>query len=217
MHIFSCPNLWLRSCSKCYGMDCFGIHTSIHFTHVQTCDYIRVQSATKWTASVPTSLMSKPVVTFVFKVLRNGLLRYILHTCPNLRLRSYSKCYGMDCFGTYLTHAQTCDYVRVQSATEWTASVRTSLMSKPVVTFVFKVLRHGLLRYTYFNTLHTCPNLWLRSCSKCYVRLQECRYSHTQQKVKWLLDQWVCGVNMKLKVTIHIHSLSFLEKLAALF
>ena len=25
-------------------------------------------------------LMSKPVTTFVFKVLRNGLLRYILHT-----------------------------------------------------------------------------------------------------------------------------------------
>ena len=32
--------------------------------------------------------------TFVFKVLRNGLLRYILYTCPNLWLRSCSKCYG---------------------------------------------------------------------------------------------------------------------------
>ena len=31
----------------------------------------------------------------------------------------------MDCFGTYLTHVQTCDNVRVQSATEWTASVHT--------------------------------------------------------------------------------------------
>ena len=29
----------------------------------------------------------------------------------------------MDCFGTYPTHAQTCDNVRVQSATQWTASV----------------------------------------------------------------------------------------------
>ena len=29
----------------------------------------------------------------------------------------------MDCFGTYSTHAQTCDNVRVQSATQWTASV----------------------------------------------------------------------------------------------
>ena len=32
---------------------------------------------------------------------------------------------GMDCFGTYFTHAQSCDNVRVQSATEWTASVHT--------------------------------------------------------------------------------------------
>ncbi len=31
---------------------------------------------------------SKPVMTFVFKVLRNGLLRYILYTCPNLWWRS---------------------------------------------------------------------------------------------------------------------------------
>ena len=28
--------------------------------------------------------MPKPVITFVFKVLRKGLLRYILCTCPNL-------------------------------------------------------------------------------------------------------------------------------------
>ena len=32
----------------------------------------------------------------------------------------------MDCFGTYFTHAQSCDVTRVQSATEWTASVHTS-------------------------------------------------------------------------------------------
>ena len=31
----------------------------------------------------------------------------------------------MDCFGTYLTHVQTCNVTRVQSATEWTASVHT--------------------------------------------------------------------------------------------
>ena len=52
----------------------------------------------------------------------------------------------MDCFGTYFTHVQTCDDVRVQSATEWTASVHTLHMSKPVMTFVFKVLWNGLLR-----------------------------------------------------------------------
>ena len=41
--------------------------------------------------------------------------------------------------GTYFTHAQTCDNVRVQSATQWTASVHTLHMPKPVITFVFKV------------------------------------------------------------------------------
>ena len=61
-------------------MDCFGTY----FTQVQTCGQVRVQSATQWTASVHTLHMSKPVVTFVFKVLRNGLLRYMLYTCPNL-------------------------------------------------------------------------------------------------------------------------------------
>ena len=123
---------------------------------LQTCDNVRVQSATQWTASVHTLQMSKPVITFVFKVLRNGLLRYIRRTCPNLWQRSCSKCYAMVCFGTYFTHVQTCDNVRVQSATQWTASVRTLHISTPVTTFVFKVLRNGLLRYIF----HTCPNLW---------------------------------------------------------
>ena len=87
----------------------------------------------------------------------------------------------MDCFGTYFTHAQSCDNVpvpsatewtasvhtlhmpkavitfmfKVQSATEWTASVHTLHMPKAVITFVFKVLRNGLLRYI----LYTCPKL----------------------------------------------------------
>ena len=43
------------------------------------------------------------------------------------------KCYGMDCFGTYFTHVQTCNVTRVHSATEWTASVCTLHMSKPVM------------------------------------------------------------------------------------
>ena len=47
-------------------------------------DNVRVQSATEWTASEHTLHMPKPVITFVFKVLRNGLLRYILYTRPNL-------------------------------------------------------------------------------------------------------------------------------------
>ena len=94
-------------------MDCFGAY----FTHVQTCDNVRVQPTTQWTASELTLHMSKPVITFVFKVLCNGLLRYILYTCPNR------------------------DKVHVQSATQWTASVHTLHMSKPVTTFVFKVLQ----------------------------------------------------------------------------
>ena len=53
-------------------------------THAQTCDNVRARSATEWTASVHTLHMPKPVITSVFKVLRNGLLRYILCTCPNL-------------------------------------------------------------------------------------------------------------------------------------
>ena len=100
----------------------------------------------------------------MFKVIRNGLLRYILYTCPNKWCNACSKCYGMDCFGTYFTHVQTCDVTRVQSATERTASVHTLHMSKPVMPLVFKVLRNGLLRYI----LYTCPNLWWNSCSKCY-------------------------------------------------
>ena len=43
------------------------------------------------------------------------------HTCWMLR------------FGTYFTHAQTCNATRVQSATEWTASVHTLHMPKHVM------------------------------------------------------------------------------------
>ena len=175
----TCPNLWWRSCSKCYAIDCFGTYLkhvqtcddvrvqsatqSTASVHVQTCDDVRVQSATQSTASVHTWNMSKPVI----------------------RWRSCSKCYAIDCFGTYLkhvqncddahvqsatqstasVHVQTCDDVRVQSATQSTASVHTWNMSKPVMTLMFKVLRNRLLRYI----LETCPKLWWRSCSKCYA------------------------------------------------
>ena len=83
---------------------------------------------------------------------RNGLLRYTIHTsCPKLWCNPCSKCYGVDCFGTYFTHVQGCDVVvykvlrsgllrcfthvqscdvcRVQSAREWTASVHNSHVS----------------------------------------------------------------------------------------
>ena len=104
----TCPNLWWRACSKCYCFDCFGTYLN----------------------------MSKPVMTFVFKVLRNRLLRYRLETCPNLVMTFVFKpLYAIDCFGTDLKHVQTCDDVRVQSATQSTASVQTWNMSKPVMTY----------------------------------------------------------------------------------
>ena len=84
-------------------MDCFGTY----LTHAQSCDNVRVHSATEWTASV--------------------------HTL----------------------HAQSCDNVRVQSATDWAASVHTLRMPKAVITFMFIVLRNGLLRYIPY----TCPKL----------------------------------------------------------
>ena len=49
----------------------------------------------------------------------------------------------MDCFGTCFTHVQICDYVRVQSATQWAASVHALHMSKAVITFEFKVPHNG--------------------------------------------------------------------------
>ena len=48
-------------------------------------------------------------------------------------------------------HMSKPNVTRVQSATEWTASVHTLHMSKPNVTRV----QSGLLRYI----LYTCPNL----------------------------------------------------------
>ena len=109
------------------------------------------------------------VIKFVFKLLRNGLLRCILYTClynAVITFRSCSKCYGMDCFGTFFTHAQSCDNVRVQSATEWSASVHTLHMPKAVITFVFKLLRNGLLRYIYFTHAQSCDNLRVPSATK---------------------------------------------------
>ena len=78
---------------------------SLHMPRAQTCDYVRVRSATEWTASVDTLHMPKPVITFLtFKMLRNGLLRYILYTCPPVITFVFKVLYGMDCFGTYFTN-----------------------------------------------------------------------------------------------------------------
>ena len=127
--LHTCPKLWCNPCAKCYGLDCF----RTYFKHVQICDGTRVQSATEWIGLVHTSHMSKAVLEPVFKVLGNGVLRYIFHKCPQLWWNPCSKCYAVDCFRTYFTHVQSCDVTRVQSATEWTASVHTSHMSKAVM------------------------------------------------------------------------------------
>ena len=87
----------------------------------------------------------------------------------NVRLIHCEHTFGawwvVGCSGTYFKHAQTCDNVCVQSATQWTASVHTLRVPKPVITFMVKVLRNGLLRYTLhmpkpvitfvFKVLHT--------------------------------------------------------------
>jgi len=51
---------------------------SVHTLHMSQPNVTRVQSATEWTAAVHT-LQSPHLMQLVFKVLRNGLLRYILH------------------------------------------------------------------------------------------------------------------------------------------
>ena len=118
-------------------MDFFGTY----FTHVQT-----YMISFVLTASVHTLQRSKPETTCVFEVLRNGLLRYILYTCPNL----YDNV-RVDCLGAYFTHVQTYMITFVL-----TASVHALQRSKPETTCVFEVLRNGLLRYI----LYTCPNLY---------------------------------------------------------
>ena len=130
-------------------MDCFGTY----FTHAQTIDNVRVQSATQWTASVHTLHMPKLVITFVFKMLRNGLLRIAsVHTLhmpkPVIKFVFTVLRSGLLRYILY-THAQTCDNVRFQSATQWTASVHTLHM--PNLTCdnvrVQNAIRNGLLRY----------------------------------------------------------------------
>ena len=180
--------------------------------------------------------MSKPVITFVFTVLRNWLLLYMPYTCPNLWLRSCSQCHAIDCFCTYLTHVQTCDYVSGHSATQLTASVHTLHVPKPVITFVFTVLRNWLLLYRPYTHVqichyvcvhsatqltasvrtlnmskpvstfvftaprqcrpHTCPNLWLRSCSQCYAIDCICTYLTHVQTCDYVGAEKIHGVRV---------------------
>ena len=70
--------------------------------------------------------MSKPAITFVFP--------------------------SKDCFGTYFTHAQTCDNVGVPSATEWTCFTHVQTCDN------FRV--PSATEWTpSVHILYTCPNL----------------------------------------------------------
>ncbi len=73
---------------------------------------------------------------------------------PNVRRRLMPKCYS------------------------WTAPVHTLDMPKPVITCVFKVLQHGLLRYI----LYTCPN-----CDN--VRVQVFALTKNMPWKKWKISR----------------------------
>ena len=133
-------------------MGCFGKY----LTHAQICDNVRVhnatqhmpkfklwqrvQSATEWAASVHTSHMPKGGKTFVVKVLQKVLLQYIITYTASVHNVHVPKAVitfvfimlrnTLGGFGTYFTHAQSCDNLRVQSAAEWTASVQNQTTRK---------------------------------------------------------------------------------------
>ena len=109
-------------------MDCFGTY----FTHAQSCDNVRVPSASGHMLNLRVFPFSRFRVFALSAFSR--FLRFVLHSFSSFRafafacfriFADFKMLYGMDCFGTYFTHAQSCDNVRVQSATEWTASVHT--------------------------------------------------------------------------------------------
>ena len=65
-----------------------------------------------------------------------SVVRYIVHTCPNLQCNPCSKCYTLWTASVHTLHMSKPNVTRVQSATEWTASVHTRHMPKPNVTRV---------------------------------------------------------------------------------
>ena len=100
-------------------------------------------------------------------LLRRGLLRYRLHTCPKLWCNPCSKCYGMGCLAAYFTHVQSCDVTRVQSATQWTASVQTSHQDVMQYRGRFFTGRH----VTSGRHMQELP--WTRSVTSRHVRTLE--------------------------------------------
>ena len=149
-HAQACDNVRVPSATQCTA----SVHIQ-HFTHAQTCDNVRVPSVKQCTASIlshaqtcdnvrlfkcyPTHYfgtfvihMLKPVIAFLFKVLRKALLCYILYkpiSCDNVPVQSAQQCIA-SVHTQYFTHAQTCDNVRVQSATQCTVSVNIIYLTR---------------------------------------------------------------------------------------
>ena len=104
---------------------------------------------------VHTAHMSTRVMSLVFTVLRNGLHRCThcahVETCDVTRVQSGTEWIA----SVYTLHTvETCDVTRVQSGTKCTASVYT--LSERVMSRVFQVLRNGLHRYTHCIHVETC-------------------------------------------------------------
>ena len=135
-------------------MVCFGTY----LTHAPTPNLTRVQSATEWTASEYILHTCPNLIVPVFKVLQNGLLRYILDTCPNLILPVFKVL--QNALLRYI-HMSKPNVTRVQSATDWTASVHAWHMPQHNLYPCSKCYRMDCLG------THTCPNLMYNSCSKC--------------------------------------------------
>ena len=121
---------------------CHGLLRYI-FAHAQTCEKFPVQSANQWIPSAHTCAC-QPVITFLFE---GGCTQWT---------------------GTFFTHVQTL----FQSTTQWTASVHTLHIPKPVIQ--------------------------QRSCSKCYAMddatLSWCLWHlHTWSMLPDMLTSWKNG------------------------
>ena len=111
------------------------------------------------TASVHTLHMPKPVITFVFKVLYKMYYSgtVVTHaTFENVRVQSATQC---TCFGTFFTHAQTCDNVRVQKSYGMQSGARTANGPKTILITDRAKANPGLRQQ--FDLPHVflaCPN-----------------------------------------------------------
>ena len=187
-------------------MDCFGTY----FTHVQTYNVTRVQSATPWTASVHllhmstasvhTLHMSKPNVTHVQSAMEWTASVHILHmSTPNVtRVQSATEWTA----SVHTLHMSKPNVTRVQSAMEWTASVHILHMSKPVITFVFIVLRpkrvsKGMLKKVRHELVSSNMDFRkMANCPRFYIKM-----SVLLTGASWRADQLVANYSYGTVVT----------------